>query len=78
MPADQIIGDLINQLPSRLFNLLSIILLVMHFLFALVVVRQTKLMLKVVEAQISAAIYAVSIIHLLVSLFVLLWAILFL
>lgn len=78
MPADQIISDLINQLPSRLFNIISIILLVMHFLFALVVVRQTKLMLKVVEAQISAAIYAVSIIHLLVSLFVLLWAILFL
>ncbi len=54
-----------------------IILLLIHVLFSLVVVRQTKLMIKVVAAKISPSIYAISLIHLGVSLFVLAWAILF-
>lgn len=60
-----------------LFKICIIILLGLHVLFSLVVIRQTMLMIKVIEAQISHSIYAVSLIHLGVSLFVLAWAILF-
>lgn len=60
-----------------IFKLCIIVLLLLHVLFSIVVVRQTKLMLKVIEAQISPTIYAISIVHLGVSLFVLAWAILF-
>lgn len=54
-----------------------IVLLLIHLLFSLVVVRQTKLMIKVVEAKISPSIYAISLVHMGVSLFVLVWTILF-
>jgi hypothetical protein len=61
-----------------IFKIFVIILLVLHLLFTIIVARQTKLMNQVVEAGISPAILLLSVIHVLFSLFVLLWAILFL
>lgn len=78
MPADDFITAIFAAAPFFLFKLFTVILLLLHLAFSAVLTRQTKLMTTVVEAKISPAIYAVSIIHFLVSLFVLIWAVLFL
>lgn len=70
--------NILNSIPFLLFKPFIIVLLILHLLFSIVVVRQTKLMSKVVEAQISPAIYTISIIHLLYSVFLFIWVILFL
>lgn len=59
-------------------KLFFLILVAMHLLFALLLIRQTKLMLRVVEAQISPVIYLVATVHAIYSFFVLIWAALFL
>jgi len=78
MPAEQFIVNILQVVPLLILKILVIILLLLHTLFSLVLVRQTKIMIRVVEAQISPAIYMISIIHSLVSLFVLGWTIVFL
>lgn len=50
-----------------------LVILSLHILFAIVVVRQTKLMLEIIEAGISATIMTISVIHLLTSIGVFLW-----
>jgi len=55
-----------------------ITLLILHLVFSFVLTRQTKLMIKVVEARVTPTIYAISVIHLLASLFITIWALLFL
>lgn len=78
MTPDELFSIIFSGAPYLLIKLLVIILLLLHLAFSAVLTRQTKLMITVIEANISPAIYAVSIIHLLASLFVLVWAILFL
>lgn len=53
------------------------ILLLLHLVFSLILIKQTNVMNKVVEVNISPTIYAISIIHFLASLFVLLWLLVF-
>lgn len=50
-----------------------LVILALHILFAIVLVRQTKLMLEIVEAGISATIMAISVAHSLASVGVFLW-----
>lgn len=59
-------------------KIVVIVLLLFHCIFSIIVTRQTKLMLSVVEAKISPIIYAVSIIYFAFSFFVLILAIVFL
>ena len=78
MTLDEIIFNLISNLPFMLIRIFTVILLLMHILFSIIIVRQTKNMTKIVEAQISPTIYMITIIHLLVSIVVLVWAVFFL
>lgn len=50
-----------------------LVILTLHILFAIVLIRQTKLMLEIVEARISATIMAISVAHFLSSIGVFLW-----
>lgn len=78
MPLDQLLINLIPVIPWILFKLLALALLLLHVAFSAVLLRQTKLMITVVEAKISPTIYAITIIHLLFSIFLFLWTIFFL
>lgn len=75
MTIELIFTRLFAVAPYILLKLFSVVLMILHLLFSMVLIRQTKLMTGVVEAKISPTIYAVSIIHMLASLFVLIWAI---
>ena len=78
MPSDELIFDLISRLPFVLIRIFTVIALLLHLFFSIIIVRQTKIMIKIVEAQISPTIYLIYVIHFLISLTVFLWAILFL
>lgn len=78
MTIEEFILRIIPLLPAFLIKVIAVTLFLLHFVFSIVVTRQTKLMLSVVEAQISPLIYTIALIHLAASLFVLIWAILFL
>lgn len=78
MDINTIIDALISSGAFIVIKYISIILMILHVLFSLIVVRQTQMMTKVLEAKISPLILLISIIHLLASIFVLFWAILFL
>ena len=78
MISQELISYIFTKAPFLIAKILVIILLLIHLVFSIVVVRQTKLMLKVVEAKISSAIYGIALLHLLASLFIFIWAILFL
>lgn len=78
MTIEQLIANLIQTAPFILIKLFAIVLLLLHLAFSFVLVRQTKVMIHVIEAQISPALYTVSLIHFLSSLFVLVWAVIFL
>lgn len=77
MTPEQMLIKVFQVLPYILFKLFAIVLLLLHFAFSFVLIRQTKIMIHVVEAQISSAIYAIALFHFLSSLFVLIWAIIF-
>ncbi len=78
MITEEMLTQLLVSAPIILVKVFSIVLMIFHLVFSAVLVKQTKLMIAVLEARISSTIYAVSIIHFLTSLFVLLWAILIL
>lgn len=78
MSSNEFIFNFINLLPFLLIKIFTVILLIMHVLFAVIIVRQTKNMSKIIEAQISPTINLITVIHLLASLSVLGWAIIFL
>jgi hypothetical protein len=67
--------DVINQLlqsaPYYILKLIIVTLLFLHFLYSLVVLKQTKTMLKVIEAQISPGILVVSTVYFILSLMLL-------
>lgn len=75
MITEEMLVQLLVSAPIILVKVFSIILTIFHLVFSAVLVKQTKLMIAVLEARISPAIYAISIIHFLASLFVLIWAI---
>ena len=77
MTPDQII-NFITNLPTLLVKIFAVSILVLHLLFSLILVRQVKLMTRVVEVQISPVIYTFALIHLLVSVVILIWTIIFL
>ncbi len=70
-------NDFFGSLPFLLFKLFSIILSFIHIGFSLVLLKQVKLMTKVIEAKISPVIYMVALVHLFFSIFVFIWIILF-
>ncbi|OIO14051.1 hypothetical protein COV53_01250 [Candidatus Gottesmanbacteria bacterium CG11_big_fil_rev_8_21_14_0_20_37_11] len=72
------ITALLHFIPAVILKILTIMLILVHNAFAVVVLRQTKLMSKIVEANISKIIYFISLSHLFASLAVLVWTILFL
>ena len=76
-PLEQLLIGLLLQWPWLLFKMVVIVLLVLHLFFSFILMRQTKLMIHVVEANISPFIYQIAVIHLLASLFVFIWTILF-
>lgn len=78
MLSDQLIFDLIRNLPFTLFRIFTVLLLLMHILFSFIIVRQTKIMSKIVEAQISPVVNLITLIHLFISLAVSIWVVLFL
>lgn len=78
MTIEEFILHIIPLLPALIIKIIAVAILLLHFIFSIVVIRQTKLMLSVVEARLSPLIYAISLIHFVSSLFVLIWAILFL
>lgn len=63
--------------PFIIFKILIIAMLLLHTAFSLILVRQTKLMISVIEEKVSSVIYAASMTHLLFSVFVVIWTILF-
>lgn len=50
-----------------------LVILALHILFAIILVRQTNLMLEIVEARISTTIMTISVAHFLASVGVFLW-----
>lgn len=78
MTIEEFLIRFFSSAPSLILKIFAILLLLLHVAFSIVLLRQAKLMVSVVEAKINSAIYLVSIIHLLFSIFVLFWAILFL
>ena len=64
--------------PLIIVKVFAVALLLLHVFFSVVILRQTQLMTKMIEVKIAPVIFAASVIHLLASLFVLFWAILFL
>lgn len=73
----ELILNIISLLPFLLIKIFTVILLIMHVLFSVIIVKQTKNMSKIVEAQISPTIYLITVIHMIASLSVLGWAIIF-
>lgn len=78
MTIEQFIVSLLLAMPFVLIKIFVVILLLLHLSFAFVLIRQTKVMIRVVEAQISPFLYTISIVHFLSSLFVFVWAMIFL
>lgn len=78
MTTEQIIADLLQTMPFIIIKIFAVALLLLHLAFSLVLMRQIKIMVHVVEAQISPALYSITIIHFLSSLFVFVWGIIFL
>lgn len=78
MTIDQFLNFLIVKGPFLVLKFFLVSLLIIHFLFSIVLVRQTRLMLRVVEAKISPFIFAISVTHMLFSWAVLVWAVIFL
>ena len=75
---DEIINQLFTFLPLFLVKIFSVVLLGIHALFSVILLRQIRLMTKVVEVKSSGLIFTIGVVHLLSSIFLLLWAILFL
>ncbi len=50
-----------------------LVILALHIIFTIVLIRQTKLMLEIIEARISVTIMAISISHFIASVGVFLW-----
>lgn len=71
MNTDQFFSSLLLNAPIFVGKIFIVTLLFIHFLFSLLLIRQTKLMLNVVEAKISPIIRIISIFHALFSLYVL-------
>lgn len=78
MTIEQLIGFIFQKAPFIIIKLIAIVTMALHLAFSFVVIRQTKIMIKVLEAKISPAIYSISVLHFLFSLFVFIWVILFL
>ena len=78
MITPDILNYLFTEAPLLIAKILVLILLLVHLVFSLVVLRQTKLMIKVVEANISKGIYIFALLHLAASIFVFMWTLLFL
>jgi hypothetical protein len=78
MTFDQLVNIIQLMTPLFLVKLLAVTVLFLHLFLSLLLVRQTKIMIQVVEAQIAPTLYLVVIIHLVFSLFVLLWTVIFL
>jgi hypothetical protein len=55
-----------------------IILLLMHVAFAVILLRQTRLMSKVIVTSASVFLFTISLIHFLASIFVVIWTIIYL
>jgi len=70
--------NIFSWLPMLLIKVFSVALLLLHLAFSYVLIRQTRLMIKVLEAKISSTIYTVVLIHFFFSLSVLILTILFL
>lgn len=77
MTVEQFIINILQAAPLVLLKLFVIALLLFHVSFSVILIKQTKTMIKVLEAQISPALYTISIIHFLFSLFVLIWVLIF-
>jgi len=75
---EQIFANIFSGVPLLLLKFFAIAFLLLHLAFSLILVRQTRLMNRVVEAKIAPSLLAISIIHLMASIFVLVWVILFL
>ena len=75
---DEFLNQLFTVLPLLLIKIFSVVLLGMHVLFSIILLRQIRLMTKVVEVKSSGIIFTIGVVHLLSSIFLLLWAILFL
>jgi hypothetical protein len=69
---------IIQSLYLVILKYLFILLLMVHLLFSFILVRQTQMMMRVVEAKISPIIFGISVMHAFFSFFVLIWAALFL
>lgn len=78
MTPEEIILEFIRTVPFVLIKPFALILLFLHIFLSIVIVRQTKLMIKVVEAKISPTIYAIAVVHLFSSFALFLWALIFL
>ena len=76
MPADEVLFEFLGSLPLMLIRIILILLLFMHVLFSAVIVKQTKIMTKIVEAKISPTITFVTLVHLFASIGVLVWTLL--
>lgn len=77
MPSEEFIVEFLANLPTIIIRVFAIGILIMHIFFSIVIVRQTKIMTKIVEAKISPTIVLITSVHLLASFAVLAWAIIF-
>lgn len=77
MPTDEFVFEFIRDLPFILIRIFTIILLLMHILFSVIILRQTSNMSKIIEAQISPTIYLIALIHFMVSVAVFIWSLMF-
>lgn len=72
---DQVLSFFAHITLGGVLKFLTIVFLLIYLLFAFVLVKQTKVMIQTVEANISPIIYFISIVHLLTVVIILLFVI---
>ncbi|OGG07905.1 hypothetical protein A3D05_03835 [Candidatus Gottesmanbacteria bacterium RIFCSPHIGHO2_02_FULL_40_24] len=77
MITDEVLNELIRVLPIILIKIFTVGLLALHLLFSLIIVRQARIMTKIIEAGISPVIVSISVFHFIISFLVLVWVMLF-
>ena len=72
------LSDLINFSPFLLIKIPILILLLLYIIYALIILRQTMVMSKIVEVDVTAAIQLIAVIHFLTSIAIFFWVLIFL
>ncbi|MBI4067351.1 hypothetical protein HY407_03130 [Candidatus Gottesmanbacteria bacterium] len=74
----ELLRNILQESPFLLIKIPIIILLLLYISYTFIVMRQTSIMSKIVEIDVSQTVQLLSLIHFLTSLFLLVYALIFL